>query len=178
MKKVFELRQESAKDAMRFETSDWTASNVRSLTDDRLNALIMSGVVNWGYRAGAKKENDGKVFSLEQIADAIMAGGTRDGEPTEKDIEMAKSIVGPLVLAARKAYPLAENASAEDTATCQSARDTHVYAALSEKIERNAKAQGYEAVERSNDDESFEQWAARWFRFHRLFVAKKAKKLD
>lgn len=70
---------------------DFTIDEIRELTDAQLMALVESGVSNWTYRAGARKENDGKKFFIYDIADDLATVRSRTGEPSEADIKASKA---------------------------------------------------------------------------------------
>lgn len=63
-----------------------TADKLRAMSDELLIALASAGIDNVAYRAAAKDDNDGKSFSLEDIA-KLAVGTTRKGEPSKADVK-------------------------------------------------------------------------------------------
>lgn len=66
---------------------------IMALTPEQRVALVASGLQNWGYRAGAKKANDGKTFSLADVAADILTVKVKDGEPSKDDKEQAADLM-------------------------------------------------------------------------------------
>ena len=66
---------------------------IMALTPEQRVALVASGLQNWGYRAGAKKANDGKTFTLADVAADILAVKVKDGDPNKDDKEQASDLM-------------------------------------------------------------------------------------
>lgn len=169
-----------------FEDAAAVAGKVKKLSDLQIEALIESAVANFGYRAGAKRKNNGLTFTLESIADYLLETSVREGEPTEADVENAVKIIGPLNLAARKKYPAPEKPVGEEVMDIlgpdyeaeleyvQKQRDVEVYVTLAEKMEKQASAEGFEVPEKG-DDEDNQAWLSRFIRIQRLHRAKQTR---
>lgn len=158
-----------------FTVEDITSDAVGDISTEQLIAIVKSGVANWAYRAGARKKNNGKVFTLGEIANDILESGTRDGEPSKADVENAIKIIGPLKLGSRAKYPVAKDATEEEQAKIHAMRETDTLASLLEKVDKFATLKGYPAPEML-EDESLQDFCARWVRLHRLHVARVIKK--
>lgn len=59
------------------DTVEERAAHVRLMTDASLDALLDSALAQWAYRRGARKENDGKSFTLQDAVADMRAAGTR-----------------------------------------------------------------------------------------------------
>lgn len=74
-----------------FNVVEYTAAEVAALSPDDLLLLAETAEAQWSYRRGARKENDGKEFTLADIVSDIRAtGSNRPGKVTDKDKENAE----------------------------------------------------------------------------------------
>lgn len=182
---------------------DFDAADVRGLSDGQILALASRAIADFSYRAGAKKDNANKEFTLAEIATYLIEVGTRtgDGEPSELDKTMASKILAAFTAAFLKANPApkkpGKDAKPEELEAYKAACKEHeellreyLYAETYAKAIRNGKAEGYEysepPTEKRKDAEGKEVevytltphlYCATWHRFHRLFKARKAKQL-
>ncbi len=65
------------------------AKEIRALSDEHLVALCNAGLSGWSYRGAAKKENDGKTFTLVDVCEQLCKVTVKGGEPSKQDKELA-----------------------------------------------------------------------------------------
>ncbi len=72
-----------------FEIEVPDTANVSALTDVERVALANAAIAYWSYRGAAKKDNDGKTFTLKQVCEDLLTVKVKSGEPSDKDLAAA-----------------------------------------------------------------------------------------
>ena len=74
-----------------FEIEVPDSSNVAALSDEQRVALANAALAYWSYRGAAKKDNNGKTFSLAEVSADLLTVRVRTGEPSKIDIDKAEA---------------------------------------------------------------------------------------
>ncbi len=101
MKKSYELKNAT------FTCDVAEPDDVRAMGDAEINALVRNAYSSWAFRRGARKESDGKHYTVQQVVADMLATGERGGGITEADTKLADRLFF-------EAGGLARNASEAD----------------------------------------------------------------
>ncbi len=155
-----------------FEIEQYGEADVAKLSPADLLLLAETAESQWAYRRGARKESDGKRYSLlDMIADIRATGTTRPGKITAKDIEAAESAFKRLLKFAEESVP-AEGYTPSELAD---ARDISIWENFEDHVESVEKKHAF-APERPEEltVDTLKAFLPSWCRSLRLAIDRQA----